>query len=666
MVEPHSAGSGMKLLKLVVPKLVRWGWRRMRPDVSHAALARHADELAELVLRVESQRMRELGVVRGQAIDIHWDAGKATRSTSAPGSLGDIIGYYDEHTRGRLMLLGDAGSGKTVTALHLMLDLLERRATDGATRIPVRIDIAGWNPRSAGFTAWLADRIAVDYSLHRRVVRGLIETERILPILDGLDEMDPLDQQPLRARDAIHRLNETEWRGRPLVLTCRSGTYHSMRALPGAADLRGSTMVMLRALNIPKILDCLRESCEDTGLDPAEWEPVTDRLDAEPEGALAVALGTPWLLTLAIAHLTNGGAAAAAELAAATDDKSILDLLFSALIPTAVAGLARDAYDNRKYSEHQVGVWLTTLANHLAARRRRGRGGAGMALNEVWELDGVKSRLLHGVIAFLMVWVSAWFSIGFSVVTGGSTPGSELLLVLLLGGILTAIFALPFGLIAGLPKSTRAHRMVLVTRKRGGSYRWRKSLAPGLLWGLVVLPFNIWGSEAEHTRFPVLAPVLWSVCIFIGYVLLKGLTGHRQPHLDERRIIRDDAWTALTIAVACWLPLVVVAGAYGASTYIDEHGISMTTAVAVCVGLIVGILWGGGPIALFFMALAAALGARASLRYVAAKTAFRLGDRFPGKPAPFLDWARRAGLLRVTGAAYQFRHETYGQWLTTV
>jgi hypothetical protein len=33
------------------------------------------------------------------------------------------------------------------------------------------------------------------------------------------------------------------------------------------------------------------------------------------------------------------------------------------------------------------------------------------------------------------------------------------------------------------------------------------------------------------------------------------------------------------------------------------------------------------------------------------------------RPAAFLDWARQSGLLRVNGTAYQFRHETYQQWI---
>ncbi|MEU7767467.1 hypothetical protein AB0B25_20340 [Nocardia sp. NPDC049190] len=50
-------------------------------------------------------------------------------------------------------------------------------------------------------------------------------------------------------------------------------------------------------------------------------------------------------------------------------------------------------------------------------------------------------------------------------------------------------------------------------------------------------------------------------------------------------------------------------------------------------------------------------------RYFVAALVFRLTRAFPSKPKVFLDWTRRSGLLRVTGTAYQFRHETYREWL---
>ena len=37
------------------------------------------------------------------------------------------------------------------------------------------------------------------------------DEDYILPVLDGLDEMDPLDAEPDRARVALDRRNEAPW-----------------------------------------------------------------------------------------------------------------------------------------------------------------------------------------------------------------------------------------------------------------------------------------------------------------------------------------------------------------------------------------------------------------------------------------------------------------------
>jgi hypothetical protein len=46
-------------------------------------------------------------------------------------------------------------------------------------------------------------------------------------------------------------------------------------------------------------------------------------------------------------------------------------------------------------------------------------------------------------------------------------------------------------------------------------------------------------------------------------------------------------------------------------------------------------------------------------RYATASLIFVLSGRFPLRPAQFLEWARNTGLLRVTGIAYQCRHDSY-------
>ena len=42
---------------------------------------------------------------------------------------------------------------------------------------------------------------------------------------------------------------------------------------------------------------------------------------------------------------------------------------------------------------------------------------------------------------------------------------------------------------------------------------------------------------------------------------------------------------------------------------------------------------------------------------------FGITDIFAPRPAQFLEWARNTGLFRVTGIAYQCRHDSYQQWL---
>ena len=124
----------------------------------------------------------------------------------------------------------------------------------------------------------------------------MIETGRVLPVLDGLDEMDSPDAPPERARQGLDQLNETPWRGRAVIVMCRSRVYEAARALRGDggdAGLHAATAVTLRPLTACEVTRHLDDSREAEGIDPDRWEPVTDQLAAEPAGVLATALSTP-------------------------------------------------------------------------------------------------------------------------------------------------------------------------------------------------------------------------------------------------------------------------------------------------------------------------------------------------------------------------------------
>jgi predicted NACHT family NTPase len=103
-------------------------------------------------------------------------------------SLSGLPDYYlGLGDGGRLVILGKPGSGKTVATIHLVLRLLAQRQS-GAP-VPVRFALADWDP-AMDAEEFLVEHLVRDYAVSVRRAHQLVENKRILPVLDGLDEMD--------------------------------------------------------------------------------------------------------------------------------------------------------------------------------------------------------------------------------------------------------------------------------------------------------------------------------------------------------------------------------------------------------------------------------------------------------------------------------------------
>ncbi|HVF58809.1 MAG TPA: CHAT domain-containing protein [Thermoanaerobaculia bacterium] len=96
-----------------------------------------------------------------------------------------------EELGGSLLVLGEPGSGKTISLLELARDLLDRAEKDPACPVPVLFDLASWKGPGQDFGDWLVDRLAVRYLIPKRVGRAWLDEGRLLPLLDGLDEVAP-------------------------------------------------------------------------------------------------------------------------------------------------------------------------------------------------------------------------------------------------------------------------------------------------------------------------------------------------------------------------------------------------------------------------------------------------------------------------------------------
>jgi hypothetical protein len=155
-----------------------------------------------------------------------------------------------------LIVLGDAGTGKSAAAILTVIDALNhRQGLDDArrARVPVLVLLTahGWDPRHQRLDEWLAARLNADYpflrsdAYGRHVAARLVEGGRVALVLDGFDEVaEELRPAAIRALDqqALFRLVVLT-RTHELVDAVADGHLHGAAALellpvpaPEAAD----------------------------------------------------------------------------------------------------------------------------------------------------------------------------------------------------------------------------------------------------------------------------------------------------------------------------------------------------------------------------------------------------------------------------------------------
>jgi hypothetical protein len=202
-------------------------------------------------------------------------ASRALADPSTPavfGSTADMKGLIETFYRldpRRLLVIGPAGSGKSTLCVLLLLELLQTRAEGDAT--PVIFSMSSYDPRHHDLLDWLSVRLTEEYGIASVATsRWLLETGRVFPILDGLDEI------PRRHRmAALGRIRATFHRERPVIVSCRTQEYE--QALREGPVLPGAAVTVARELAFEDVLVYLRRSLAN-GPSYAPWERLFDRL----------------------------------------------------------------------------------------------------------------------------------------------------------------------------------------------------------------------------------------------------------------------------------------------------------------------------------------------------------------------------------------------------
>lgn len=535
---------------------------------------------------------------------------------------------------------------------------------------------------------------------------------QILPVLDGLDELDKPDETapgPRAEDEARHDGRGSDARSRaaalleelndwydgqdsaPVVVTTRPGCL-------GRIDRHGPLLghartIRIRPLTSEQITDYIGERYRDSPRLRGTWQPVLDTLGHPAGEAVRDLLSTPWRLMLAVtafeddpalaAHLTLPQAAASDEPESIPATRADLEeLLLASYIPAATRLTPRRSRfravkrGGEHYRPYLVHHWLAHLARHLDRQARYAadhRPPPGMSPVDIvphllWPIGGwYLPRLLHAAAVLITLAPTAailWFAITdgqFARITG-------IVLAALLGCACVGCVAAAAGRFWPQPAITGRAEASLrgrLAHASGLALRLALVLGSGFVFGLV-LTLAIAGEIGLDIEIAFL------LVLTLIFGLAAGLPGRRRrwehaagppsPHQP----VHDDLLLVLMLGLLLMFVLGQLFVLPPAFSYAYEvwavpgamlvplYAFLITAMLVLTVGLVLGLpgllaglaIWRGGARYWFGLLCAAARG------------------RLPWRLSAFCHWACDAGLLRVSGASYQFRHRELQDWLT--
>ncbi|WP_344522245.1 NACHT domain-containing protein [Streptomyces rectiviolaceus] len=579
-----------------------------------------------------------------------------------------IVAFYRAQRRRRLVITGSPGAGKTFLTIELVLGLLHDDTADGP--IPIRLALTDWDTGIA-FEVWLVKRIAAEYGVVPHSAQLLVDKRRILPVLDGLDEMDAGSDPDAAAPRAIAVMKALDaylggHGGAPVVLACRSGHYRAL-ADSGHA-LAQSTRIQIAPLTAGQARGYLtRRSTTPAG----RLAVLLDALDASDPAAPVPWLSTPWRVTLVAAALA-GGTHPRELLSHVRRGLAAADEYLIGLYVSSAAAL--HPLDTRhRYSPRDAERWLGELARYL-----RDSGKQAIVLHELWGLErGHRAKAVAALTGTLLgvLLFTPWAYANTQATTpwASGSVGFNGLLCLVFGASLGAFTASD-------PQGPRMVRFVPVEQHWQAVAEFRTCMRACLhallctvaSFGALVMSVHYWPnlydradnasssywSSYLHVVFLSLVAVAVGWPAFALLARLSGIGVSGWAVLTGKRPVVIAVHPGSTLPGSPLRPMrrVLLTGAVAATGVAALFTLQYTsTALPTWVGITANILvlFGWGVLA-------------EPARWCAWYLAFRLWacGRLPWRTGAFLNWAAETGLLRVAGLAYEFRHHELRAWLT--
>jgi DNA polymerase III delta prime subunit len=249
---------------------------------------------------------------------------------------------FEEMGAGRtLLILGEPGTGKTISLLKLAERLIKQVEQNSSLPIPVVLNLSSWSSKRQAISEWLVTELKGKYQVSKSLSTIWIKQEHLILLLDGLDEVDSKYQN-----DCVSALNKfTEIYSLTEIVIC--SRLQDYEALTQQLKLRSAICLQ------PLTSEYIDWYLEDIGK-PLEGLKILLRQDEELEAFAK----TPLILSIMALTYENYTSKEIFKELGAKDNKHYQ--LFEKYIQRMF-----QRKKNKKYSEKETITWLSSLAENL-------------------------------------------------------------------------------------------------------------------------------------------------------------------------------------------------------------------------------------------------------------------------------------------------------------
>ncbi|MBE9186258.1 NACHT domain-containing protein [Microcoleus sp. LEGE 07076] len=312
---------------------------RLLEEVKHEVQAGLAQSLHAAVHANFSPDSQPLGASRCWDVEV-----KAGNRPSVRLPLKVSISQVFDRSSGKLVVLGATGAGKTTTLLELAKVLVSRAQKDASLPVPVLFELGTWKEHSGAIADWLIAQLQYKYSISPAAGKKWLTAQKLLPLLDGLDEVETHRQN--LCIQAINQFVDSELKPKHLV-ACSS--FEVYKNCPTRFKLQAA--VLLKPLTETQIKNYLLE---------ARSRELWYSIENEPE--LLKLAKTPLLLSMMALAYDDILIEAWKRITSAEEQRKYL---LTAYIRHQIAREVKQYPRNKELRPEQIRHWLGWLARRM-------------------------------------------------------------------------------------------------------------------------------------------------------------------------------------------------------------------------------------------------------------------------------------------------------------